>query len=280
MKSDMQDLQETTNTVEAQSGKIAESQTLILARFVGKLEPNPVEELKMMRVHDEDSEELDYSNAPSLDYIMEDLVKIITLKNPTIEGGSEAVYQQFINQVARKVCELKYEYKKLSKKLCAKQEDIFEPTIRINIGANEIAALCDLGASVSTIPKSLFDKQNLGSFKLTELKLHLADSTYKKAVGIKENIIINIKGCPTLIDLVVVDMPEDANAPIILGRTFLRTIKALINLYEGNVRIDLPSREPFVVHFPRQNKARKNNDGIITLKANYYRVGTPLKKPK
>jgi hypothetical protein len=36
--------------------------------------------------------------------------------------------------------------------------------------------------------KSLFDKLNLGSFKLTELKLHLADSTYNQAIDIKENL--------------------------------------------------------------------------------------------
>jgi hypothetical protein len=46
------------------------------------------------------------------------------------------------------------------------------------------------------------------------------------------------------------------------------------------VRIDLPLREPFVVHFPRKKKARKNNDGIITLKAKYFGEGTPLEKPK
>jgi hypothetical protein len=46
------------------------------------------------------------------------------------------------------------------------------------------------------------------------------------------------------------------------------------------VRIDLPSREPFVVHFPRKKKAMKNDDGIVTLKANYFGVGTPIKKPK
>jgi hypothetical protein len=93
MKSDMQGLQERTKTVDAQLGKIAESQTPILARFAGKPKPNLVEELKMMRVDDEDSKELEYSNSPTLNYTMEDLVKIITLKNPTIEGGSEAMYQ-------------------------------------------------------------------------------------------------------------------------------------------------------------------------------------------
>jgi hypothetical protein len=71
--------------------------------------------------------------------------------------------------------------------------------------------------------------------------LQLADSTYKQAVGIKENIVDNVKGCPALIDLVVVDMSQDANAHIILGRPFLRTIKALINLHVGNIGIDLPS---------------------------------------
>jgi hypothetical protein len=83
-------------------------------------------------------------------------------------------------------------------------------------------------------------------------------------------------------------MPKDANAPIILGRPFLRTLKALINLHERNARIDLTSREPFVVNFPRKKKAGKNDDGIITLnddgiitlKANYFGVGTPLKNPK
>jgi hypothetical protein len=38
--------------------------------------------------------------------------------------------------------------------------------------------------------------------------------------------------------------------------------------------IGLPSKDPFVVHFPRKKKA--NDDGIITLKANYFEVGLPL----
>jgi hypothetical protein len=281
MRSDMQDLQERTKTVEAQLGKIAESQTLILAKFAGKTEPNPVEDLKMMRVEDdEELEELDYSNAPSPEYTVEDLVRMITLKNPGIEGGNEAMYQNFLNQVAIKVRELENDYRKLSEKLPAKLDDIFEPTIKITIGENEIAALCDLGASVSTIPKSLYERLNLGVFKLTKLKLHLDDSTFKQAVGIKENVIVQIKGFPTLMDLIILDMPEDSTAPIILGRPFLRTVKALINLHEGNMRFELPSREPFVVHFPRKKKNKKNEDGIITLKANYFGAGVPLRKPK
>jgi hypothetical protein len=51
--------------------------------------------------------------------------------------------------------------------------------MKIHIGVNEVVALCDLGASVSTFPKSLSDKLNLGPFTTTELRLHLVDSTHK-----------------------------------------------------------------------------------------------------
>ena len=50
LRNDVQAFQERTKTVEAQLGKIIESQTLILAKFAGKAEPNPVEDLKMIKV--------------------------------------------------------------------------------------------------------------------------------------------------------------------------------------------------------------------------------------
>ena len=49
IRTDLQVLQERTKTVETQMAKIVESQTLILAKFAGKLEPNPVADMKMMR---------------------------------------------------------------------------------------------------------------------------------------------------------------------------------------------------------------------------------------
>ena len=75
-------------------------------------------------------------------------------------------------------------------------------------------------------------------------------------------------------------MPEDVTAPIILAHPFLRTINALINLHEWNVKLQLPSRDPFVVHFPGKTKARHDEKTDITLKANYFGVGVPLTRPK
>ena len=72
---------------------------------------------------------------------------------------------------------------------------------------------------------------------------------------------MQIIGSPTLLDLVIVDMPEDSIAPIILGRPFLRNIKAFINLYEGNVRIELPSRDLFVFISPGKRRSRSSTMG-------------------
>ena len=76
-------------------------------------------------------------------------------------------------------------------------------------------------------------------------------------------MIALLHDCPVMINLVIVDMPKDPIAPIILGRPFLRTIKATINVFEGNVRFDLPAKDPFVRHFPRKKKMKKyTGDGI------------------
>jgi hypothetical protein len=61
----------------------------------------------------------------------------------------------------------------------------------------------------------------------------LADSTYKQAIEIKDNIVVDIKGCYALSDLCIVDMIEDPITPIILEGPFLRTIKAVIICING-----------------------------------------------
>ena len=83
IRTDLQVLQERTKTV-AQTTKIAESQTLILAKFAGKPEPNPVADMKMMRSTEGTPEELDYSNAPTPNYTVEDLIPRLALSSPNV----------------------------------------------------------------------------------------------------------------------------------------------------------------------------------------------------
>ena len=70
--------------------------------------------------------------------------------------------------------------------------DEWEPTIKIkiNIKDYECYVLCDLGASVSMIPKTLCDVLGFREFEYCSLNLHLADSTIKKPMGRINDVII------------------------------------------------------------------------------------------
>ena len=66
-----------------------------------------------------------------------------------------------------------------------KLHDEWESSIKVKIKDYECNALCDLGCSVSTIPKSLCDVPGLTNMVECSLNLHLADSIIKKPLGRK-----------------------------------------------------------------------------------------------
>src|SRR3954468_11368392 len=71
-----------------------------------------------------------------------------------------------------------------------KLHDEWEPTIKVKIKNYEYFALCDLGTSVSTIPKSLCDVLGLTDIEECFLNLHLVDSTIKKPMGRINDVLI------------------------------------------------------------------------------------------
>jgi hypothetical protein len=132
-----------------------------------------------------------------------------------------------------------------------KLHDEWEPTIKVKIKDYECNALCDLGASVSTIPKSLCDVLGLTNMDECSLGLHLADSTIKKPLGRINDVLIiaNINYVP--IDFIVLDIECNPSCLIILGRPFLRTIGTIIDMKEGNIRFQFPLKKG-MEHFRRK----------------------------
>ena len=118
--------------------------------------------------------------------------------------------------------------------------DEWEPTIKIKIKIkikdHEFYALCDLGASVSTIPKTLCDVLGFREFDDYYLNLHLADSTIKKPMGRINDVLIVANRNYVLVVFIVLDIDCNPTCPIILGRPFLRTIGVIIDMKEGNIR--------------------------------------------
>jgi len=91
-------------------------------------------------------------------------------------------------------------------------------------------ALCDLGASVSLMPMSIYKRLNLGELKPTKMSLHLADRSIKYPVEILKDVPIRIGQLYILTDFVVMDIREDSHIPILLGRPFLATADAIIDV--------------------------------------------------
>ncbi|XP_076908439.1 uncharacterized protein LOC143565328 [Bidens hawaiensis] len=91
-------------------------------------------------------------------------------------------------------------------------------------------ALADLGASINLMSYYLYKKSDLGELTPTRLSLSLADRSVKYPRGIIENLLVKVDKFVFPVDFVVLDMEADEKVPIILGRPFLRTAKALIDV--------------------------------------------------
>ena len=106
--------------------------------------------------------------------------------------------------------------------------------------AQDNTKLCDLGASVSTIPKTLCDILGFHDLDDCSLNWHLVESTIKKPMGRITDVLIvaNMNYVP--IDFIVLDIDCNHSCPIILDRPFLRTIGAIIDMKEGNIRFQFP----------------------------------------
>ena len=77
----------------------------------------------------------------------------------------------------------------------------------------------------------------LGEVKPTTISLQMADRLLTYPKGVIENVLVNVDKFIFLMDFVVLDMEEDREIPLILGRPFLATGKALIDVRSGNLTL-------------------------------------------
>ncbi|CAM8959357.1 unnamed protein product [Rhodiola kirilowii] len=94
-------------------------------------------------------------------------------------------------------------------------------SIPITIGDVNISkALCDLGASISLMPYSLFKKLDMGTLVPTSISLRLADRSSRVPSGILEDVPVKVGNFYIPVDFFVLEMEEEREIPIILGRPF------------------------------------------------------------
>ncbi|GKB69652.1 putative ribonuclease H-like domain-containing protein, partial [Tanacetum coccineum] len=98
-------------------------------------------------------------------------------------------------------------------------------------------ALANLGASVSVMPLSTRLNLGLGELAHTKLTVELANRTMKHPKGIAKNVLVGIGTFVFPIDYIILDMPEDVNVPLILGRLFLSTAHAKVDVFKRKITL-------------------------------------------
>nr|GEY88422.1 reverse transcriptase domain-containing protein [Tanacetum cinerariifolium] len=104
-------------------------------------------------------------------------------------------------------------------------------------GFDNCLALADLGASINLMPLSIWRKLRLPTINDTKMVLELVDRTISKPMGVAENVFFKVGKFYFPADFVILDFVDDPRVPLILGRPFLSTAHALIDVYEGEITL-------------------------------------------
>ncbi|KAK5792905.1 hypothetical protein PVK06_034034 [Gossypium arboreum] len=111
-------------------------------------------------------------------------------------------------------------------------------TIPCLIGSLDVNnALADLGASINVMPYKMFKQLGLGKPKQTRMSIQLADKTIRFPRGIIENVLVKIDKFIFPVDFIILDIEEDSNTPLILGRPFLAIAKTIIDVGTGELTL-------------------------------------------
>nr|XP_009629006.1 uncharacterized protein LOC104119263 [Nicotiana tomentosiformis] len=111
-----------------------------------------------------------------------------------------------------------------------KKEDLGAFTIPCTIGLRDFAkALCDNGASINLMTLAIYKQAGLGMPRPTSMRLQMADRSIKRPVGIVDDVLVKVGKFLLPTDFLILDCAIDKEIPIILGRPFLATVRALMD---------------------------------------------------
>ncbi|XP_048231219.1 uncharacterized protein LOC125370263 [Ricinus communis] len=146
----------------------------------------------------------------------------------------------------------------LQNKLLVKRHDPGRFTIPCVIGELPISgALADLGASINLMPTSLFDRLGLSEPKPTKMSIQLTNRTIKILRGIVEDVLVKVDKFIFPIDFIIMDMEGESVVPLILGRPFLATSRAVIDVCNGKLQLRVDDE---TITFDLANSMRQSLD--------------------
>ena len=200
-------------------------------------------------IGDDDPIALDYNGLNFDDCHISEVIKFLQklAKSP----NASAINLAFTKHITNALIKAREEKLEREASIPKKLEDGWEPIIKMKVKDFDCNALCDLGASISVMPKKIYNMLDLPPLKNCYLDVNLADHSTKKPLGKVDNVRITVNNNLVPVDFVVLDIECNASCPIILGRPFLRTVGAIIDMKEGNIKYQFPLKKG-MEHFPRK----------------------------
>ncbi|CAL1382295.1 unnamed protein product [Linum trigynum] len=124
----------------------------------------------------------------------------------------------------------------MENKLPEKQKDPRTFNIPLVMGNMHVGkSLADIASSINVMPYKLFKNLDLGEPRTTRMSIHLAERLIVHPRGIIEDLLVNVGAFTYLVDFFILDINEDVDVPLILGRSFPATAKALFDVHSGKL---------------------------------------------
>nr|GEW94327.1 reverse transcriptase domain-containing protein [Tanacetum cinerariifolium] len=100
-------------------------------------------------------------------------------------------------------------------------------------------ALANLDARINLMAFSVWNKLSLPDLTPTCMTLELSDRSISRSIGVAEDVYVKVGSFHFRTDFVVVDFDADPRVPLILGRSFLKIRRALIDVFEGELTLSV-----------------------------------------
>jgi hypothetical protein len=190
-----------------------------------------------------------------------EVVRRLSINMPLLDALQVPTYSRYLKDILANKYEiaiLKVDHVKMSEECSAaianglkKQKDPGCPTIPCSVGSfNFMKALCDLGASVSVMPRNVFEKLCL-PLEPMGMCLEFGDNSIHYPLGIAEDGPVKVGHHFVPVDFVVLEMADREKPPLILGRPFLKTVGATIDVGKGEIMFDINGERSSLKFRPR-----------------------------
>ena len=144
-------------------------------------------------------------------------------------------------------------------------------------------SLCDLGASINLMPLTMMKKMMIEELKPTRMSLQLADRSIKVPNGVVENLLVKVGNFIFPADFVVLDMDEEGNNSVILGRPFLATARTIIDVEKGEMIFRVHDEQMTInvfkaMQYPAEKESYMRIDVVDSLVEEVFETNHQLKQ--